>query len=61
VDECSWGTLWVTWIEVIQVLFTGYCYGVVSSKASSELRPLLYIVYPRVLIIPDSFTSALWF
>jgi hypothetical protein len=44
----------------LSVLVTAYCYGVLSYKASHALLPFydLYFVSIRVLIIPDSSTSA---
>jgi hypothetical protein len=42
--------------------FTGYCYRKVSYKASYALRPFsdLLCVLVRFLIIPESYTRALW-
>jgi hypothetical protein len=67
----SFNTLCWIWIEpagcIIQQGFstcfiTGYCYGVVSYKASHALRPFsdLLCVPVWILIVPDSSTRALW-
>jgi hypothetical protein len=45
----------------MEVVTTGYCYRVVSNKASHALRPFWSTVRPIwVIIIHNSFTRALW-
>jgi hypothetical protein len=41
---------------------TGYCYGMVSYKASHELWPVSDILFipNSLIIIPDSSTGAVW-
>jgi uncharacterized membrane protein len=52
-----------SWITVVCIdACTCYCYGVISYKASHALRPFSDVLCVTIwaIIIPDSFTSALW-
>jgi hypothetical protein len=64
-----WGTCVATTYEVVcdcqkfqKYWVTGYCYEVLSYKASHVLRPFSDLLYVPiwVLITPDTSTSAIW-